>query len=58
MLQFRFEFAPLLELVLYRYVIRPFSYFKKELFKLGGSEAEFIGRVDVFAPIFNQPNIY
>jgi hypothetical protein len=45
-------------LVLYRYVIRPFSYFKKELFKLGGSEAEFIGRVDVFAPMLNQPDIY
>jgi len=25
---------------------------------LDGSEAEFIGRVDVFAPMLNQPNIY
>jgi len=25
---------------------------------LGGSEAEFIGRVDVFVPMPNQPNIY
>jgi len=25
---------------------------------LGGSEAEFIGRVDVFTPMLNQPDIY
>jgi len=30
----------------------------KRFFELGGSEAEFLGRVDVFAPKFNQPNIY
>ena len=58
MLQFRLEFAPCKS---WSYTVMSFDrllILTKRFFELGGSEAEFLGRVDVFAPKLNQPNIY